>query len=79
MASTNEVTLLLQRWKDGDGDAVKHLTPIVYNELRRLAGAYLRNQSPGQTLQPTALVHEAYIRLVAKTFRTGSLADISSP
>ena len=66
MASTNQVTLLLQRWKDGDGDAVKHLTPIVYNELRRLAAYYLRDEHAADTLQPTSLVHEAYIRLVAQ-------------
>jgi RNA polymerase sigma-70 factor, ECF subfamily len=47
---------------DGPIDA-EHLAPLVYNELRRLAGAYMRRERPGQTLQATALVHEAYLRL----------------
>ena len=48
----------------GDRMAVSHVMPIVYNELRRLAGRYLRRERPGQTLQPTALVNEAYLRLL---------------
>lgn len=62
MAET--VTVLLQQWKEGDDKAREALWPVVYGELRRLAGGYLKSQSVGHTLQPTALVHEAYVRLV---------------
>jgi len=57
------VTQLLAKWSAGDSAALDELIPIVYDELRRLAGSYLRRRGAGQTLQPTALVHEAYIRL----------------
>lgn len=60
----NEVTELLRAWSDGDSGARDRLMPIVYDELRRRAAAYLRRENPGHTLQPTALVHEAYLRLV---------------
>jgi RNA polymerase sigma factor (TIGR02999 family) len=59
-----DLTRLLERWGDGDRDAVAELMPLVYNELHSLAGSYLRNERPGHTLQCTALVHETYIRLV---------------
>jgi len=65
MASPHEVTRLLKQWANGDQSALKELTPLVYGELRRLAASYLRSESPGHTLQPTALVHEAYLRLGA--------------
>ncbi len=58
------VTALLQAWNAGDEEAGRRLIPLVYDELRRRAGAYLRRERPGHTLQPTALVHEAYLRLV---------------
>jgi RNA polymerase sigma factor (TIGR02999 family) len=58
------VTRLLVRWTDGDKIALEELMPLVYDELRRLAQAYLRRENPGHTLQSTALVHEAYIRLI---------------
>lgn len=61
-----EVTLLLSRLKDGDQDALARLIPIVYKQLRRLAGHYLREERIGHTLQPTALVHEVYLRLVGQ-------------
>lgn len=57
------VTLLLQKWRDGDRSAFDHLFSMVYGELRRMAGAYLKQEPHGHTLQPTALVHEAYLRL----------------
>jgi RNA polymerase sigma-70 factor, ECF subfamily len=66
MGSGPDVTQLLQEWKNGDEHAIGRLTPIVYDELRRLAASYLRNEHAADTLQPTALVHEAYIRLVAQ-------------
>ena len=59
-----DVTRLLIAWRDGDRAALDALSPIVYQELRRLAGAYMRQERPDHTLQPTALVHEAYVRLV---------------
>src|SRR5947207_11609259 len=58
------LTLLLRRWSDGDRAALDEITPIVYRELRLLADGYLRRERPGHTLQPTELIHEAYLRLV---------------
>src|SRR4051794_300127 len=58
------ITELLTAHNNGDAQALEQLFPLVYAELRRLAGTYLRNERPGHTLQPTALVHEAYLRLV---------------
>jgi RNA polymerase sigma-70 factor (ECF subfamily) len=66
MSSRPDVTQLLRDWKNGDEHAIGRLTPIVYDELRRLAAHYLRDEHAADTLQPTALVHEAYIRLVAQ-------------
>jgi RNA polymerase sigma factor (TIGR02999 family) len=63
-ASDPEVTALLRAWKAGERGAEERLLPLVYAELRRRAAAYLRRERPGHTLQPTALVHEAYLRLV---------------
>ena len=62
-----EVTRLLQSWSGGEKDALNELVPIVQKELRRLAAAYLRRERRDHTLQPTALVHEAYLRLVDQT------------
>jgi len=59
-----DVTQLLRRWRDGEKEAMDSLLPIVYDELRRVARGYLGGEAPGHTLQTTALVHEAYIRLV---------------
>jgi len=56
--------VLLQDWSDGDENALKKLTPIVYEELRRLARHYMRGERTGHSLQATALVNEAYLRLV---------------
>jgi len=58
-----EVTRLLMGLRKGDLSAQEQLIPLVYKELRALAGRYMRHERPGHTLQPTALVHEAYIRL----------------
>ena len=60
----SDVSTLLRAWSDGDQSALKGLTPIVYDELHRLAHRYLERERPGHTLQTTALVNEAYIRLV---------------
>jgi RNA polymerase sigma factor (TIGR02999 family) len=58
------VTQLLIAWSEGRSDALEELLPLVYAELRRLASSYLRHEAVGHTLQPTALVHEAYLRLI---------------
>jgi RNA polymerase sigma factor (TIGR02999 family) len=60
----SEVTRMLDRIHEGDPSAASQLLPLVYDELRQLAAHRLAHQAPGQTLQPTALVHEAYLRLV---------------
>ena len=62
--SSNQITQLLAQWSRGDLEAREALMPLVYNELRRLAGSYLRKERSDHTLQPTALVNEAYLRLV---------------
>jgi RNA polymerase sigma factor (TIGR02999 family) len=64
MPGSSEVTLLLAQVRDGNREAANQLVPLVYNELRRMAGAYMQRERPGHTLQPTALVNEAYMRLV---------------
>jgi RNA polymerase sigma factor (TIGR02999 family) len=64
---TENVTKLLIELSNGDRDAVDLLLPVIYDELRKLAANYLRRERPDHTLQPTALVHEAYIRLVDQT------------
>ena len=61
---TSETTQLLRAWAGGDRDALERLTPHVYRTLRRIAGRYMRNEREGQTLQATALVHEAYLELI---------------
>lgn len=61
-----DVTLLLSRVNSGDQDALAELIPLVYKELRRLAGHFLRKEREGHTLQPTALVHEAYLCLAGQ-------------
>jgi RNA polymerase sigma factor (TIGR02999 family) len=63
----NEITERLIAWGAGDRAALDQLLPIVYQELRRIAGNYLRQENPGHTLQPTALVHEAWLRLISQT------------
>ena len=59
-----EVSMLLHAWSGGDQSALQRLTPIVYDELHRLARRYMRQERPGHSLQTTALVNEAYMRLV---------------
>ena len=63
---SGEVTLLLAKVKHGNQGALAQLVPLVYKELRRLASHYMRDERIGHTLQPTALVHEAYLRLVGQ-------------
>jgi RNA polymerase sigma factor (TIGR02999 family) len=64
---SSDVTGLLQRVRAGDRSALDELMPLVYGELRRIARAFMRRQHPGHTLQPTALVNEAFIKLFDKT------------
>src|SRR3989449_5951092 len=65
--SPQEVTQLLVAWGDGDRAALDKLMPLVYEELRRLAHQYMSGEAPGHTLQTTALVNEAYLRLADQT------------
>jgi RNA polymerase sigma factor (TIGR02999 family) len=62
--SGSDISGLLQAWTEGDQGALEKLTPVVYDELRRLARRYMNRERPGHSLQPTALVNEAYTRLV---------------
>src|SRR5271155_3380427 len=62
--AVSDISTLLRAWSDGDQGALERLTPIVYDELRRLARRYMRGERPGHSLQTTALVNEAYTRLV---------------
>ncbi len=63
-ADLSETTLLLRAWADGDPEALDKLTPRVYAELRRIAGHFMKHEQPGRSIQTTALVHEAYLKLV---------------
>lgn len=64
MTEDRSITVLLQAFSSGDKAALNDLIPLVYTELRKIADGHLRNERPGHTLQPTALVHEAYARLI---------------
>jgi len=64
---SGEVTVLLRRFRQGEREAADELAPLVYKELRRIAGAFMRDERPGHTLQPTALANEAWLRLVDQT------------
>ncbi len=63
-SSSNEITQLLVAWGNGDADALDKLIPIVYQELHKLAAHYMRKENAGHTLQTTALVNEAYFKLI---------------
>ena len=63
----SDVTRILDRVQQGEGRAAEELLPLVYDELRKLAAAKMAQEAPGQTLQPTALVHEAWLRLTGST------------
>jgi len=65
--SSHEVSRLLELWSSGRPEALEELLPLVYDELRSLAGSFLRRERAGHTLQPTALVHEAYFRLTGRS------------
>ncbi len=61
--SLGEITRLLQQWSEGDREALQKVTPMIYQKLRQLAAYHFKKESPGHTLQVTALVHEAYLQL----------------
>ena len=69
----SDVTRILSQIDSGDPQAAEQLLPLVYDELRRLAAAKLAHEKPGQTLQATALVHEAYLRLIGGGARDSGL------
>jgi RNA polymerase sigma factor (TIGR02999 family) len=64
--SPQDVTQLLHNWRNGDSQALERLLPLVYDELRRIASRYMKRERAGHTLQTTALVNEAYLRLVGQ-------------
>lgn len=66
--SRDEITAVLRAWGHGDPEALNRLTPVVYEELKRIAIGYMRRESVESSLQPTALVHEAYLKLVDTSF-----------
>jgi RNA polymerase sigma factor (TIGR02999 family) len=66
VTSPQDLTQLLLNWRNGDKAALDQMTPALYEELRRIARFFLANERPDHTLQPTALVHEAYIRLISQ-------------
>lgn len=72
------VTRLLQQWQQGDHDALNRLMPLVYDELHRIASRLMRSERRGHTLQATALVHEAYARLVASDAAAGDRVHFMS-
>jgi RNA polymerase sigma factor (TIGR02999 family) len=63
-AGPGEITVLLRRWEQGDPGSLDQLAPLVYDQLRAIADAYLRNERPEHTLQPTAVVHEVFVDLL---------------
>src|SRR6516165_7725554 len=75
MPPAGDITEILKRWTSDRSGALEELTPIVYNELRRIAASYIRRERGANTLQPTALIHEAYLRLVKQ--ESSSLEDRS--
>ncbi len=66
--SPREITQWLQDWRNGDSAALDQLMPVVYRELRKIAKGYLKGERPDHTLQTTALIHEAYLRLIGQDF-----------
>jgi RNA polymerase sigma factor (TIGR02999 family) len=69
MSSEHDVTLLLNRWAQGDETALDRLIPLLYRELHKIAKRYMQQQAPGHTLQTTAVIHEAYLKLAGDAER----------
>src|SRR5262245_8609218 len=65
MSASQDITRLHQSWSEGDEQALEKLTPLLYGELHRMAHRYMRQERPGHTLQTTALINEAYLRLMS--------------
>ena len=78
VSDAHSVTQLLEQWNHGDRDALDKLMPLIYDELRKMAKRYMSQQNPGHTLQTTALIHEAYLRMVIRKRNTLRTALISS-
>ena len=77
---SSEISALIHAWSAGDRTALGRLTPLIYDELRRMAKRYMRGQRAGQTLQTTALVHEAYLHLIdAKVANETARTFLPSP
>lgn len=74
-----DVTKLLVDWSKGNQAALDELAPLVYKDLHQRARGYLRQERPDHTLQPTALIHEAYLRLVTDTPPNGTAVSTSTP
>ncbi len=70
MSGPGDVTALLSAWRGGSSDALNRLIPIIYEDLHRVARRYMQGEQPGHTLQATALVHEAFLRLTREQDRT---------
>ena len=70
-AERSDTTQLLRAWAGGDRAALEQLTPRVYDELRRMAGRFMQGERPGRTIQTTALVHEAYVKMVDQAWTGG--------
>jgi RNA polymerase sigma-70 factor (ECF subfamily) len=69
MSSGHSLSQLLDQWNNGDPNAFDKLMPLIYEELRKMARRYMRQQNPGHTLQTTALIHEAYLRMIKQKER----------
>lgn len=64
MSQNTDISVRIKNWRSGDGNAINDLTPVIYDELRRIAAQYLRKERKDHTLQPTELAHEAFIKLI---------------
>ncbi len=76
--SSDDVTKLLKEWSAGEADSLGRLVPVVYEHLHRMAGRFIRAEHPDNSLQATALVNEAYLRLVDVTMSPGRIAHTFS-
>jgi len=74
-----DVTVILKRWNDNPQSTLEALTPVVYAELRKIASGYLRHQRADHALQPTELIHEAYLRLVKQESASSVISLTSHP
>lgn len=64
MSENTDISIRIKSWRSGDGNAINDLTPVIYDELRRIAAQYLRKERKDHTLQPTELAHEAFLKLI---------------